>query len=159
MMVIEISIHALRGEGDRPLERLRVSLLISIHALRGEGDSSRHCWTLRSKDFNPRPPRGGRRAVRHDYFYPLEFQSTPSEGRATFCRRYRLLLKEFQSTPSEGRATGRAHCGLNGHKISIHALRGEGDIVSIASLKGFIDFNPRPPRGGRLNYVLLGVLH
>ena len=37
---IEISIHALRGEGDQDLRRIaRASDIISIHALRGEGDA------------------------------------------------------------------------------------------------------------------------
>ena len=34
-----ISIHALRGEGDRHQHGVLVAVLISIHALRGEGDS------------------------------------------------------------------------------------------------------------------------
>ena len=33
--------------------------------------------------------------------------------------------------------------------ISIHALRGEGDIFVFASAFKSIDFNPRPPWGGR----------
>ena len=56
-----ISIHALREEGDSSAHRLtHVQRTISIHALREEGDL-RH-----SRDggvrtyFNPRPPRGGR---------------------------------------------------------------------------------------------------
>ena len=78
-----ISIHALRGEGDRIRGQGRVALglfqstpsvgratilqyrsksckSISIHALRGEGDDSRSgVMTLRIY-FNPRPPWGGR---------------------------------------------------------------------------------------------------
>ena len=34
-------------------------------------------------------------------------------------------------------------------KISIHALREEGDHLSCAGASGRIDFYPRPPRGGR----------
>ena len=36
-------------------------------------------------------------------------------------------------------------------KISIHALREEGDEVSFPSERYHFDFYPRPPRGGRLN--------
>ena len=39
--VLQISIHALRGEGDRALTRQECdNSFISIHALRGEGDSA-----------------------------------------------------------------------------------------------------------------------
>ena len=34
-------------------------------------------------------------------------------------------------------------------RISIHALREEGDAPSISSTKILRDFYPRPPRGGR----------
>ena len=34
----EISIHALRGEGDGNSDKLKCPTFISIHALRGEGD-------------------------------------------------------------------------------------------------------------------------
>ena len=59
-----ISIHALRGEGDFLLLSVpRQKDLISIHALRGEGDTSSINVTIALiKDFNPRPPWGGRRA-------------------------------------------------------------------------------------------------
>ena len=56
-----ISIHALRGEGDPSPSTEEGSKEISIHALRGEGDFNSSC-TLK---------------------FPSEFQSTPSEGRAT----------------------------------------------------------------------------
>ena len=34
--------------------------------------------------------------------------------------------------------------------ISIHALREEGDRIALTSAFSFSDFYPRPPRGGRL---------
>ena len=102
----EISIHALRGEGDRlkrvgcdedisfqstpsvgratlQIEYSESRLDISIHALRGEGD----CAAVRC-------------------------------GGATVA---------FQSTPSVGRATRAENILLCHASISIHALRGEGD--------------------------------
>ena len=125
---------------------------ISIHALREEGDDQRDIGA----------------------FIVEVFQSTPSARRAT----QSLLLcvrakKTFQSTPSARRATGfEVACGLVGF-ISIHALREEGDYYNamddlsqtqfqstpsarratphrpeLALTIG--DFNPRPPRGGRL---------
>ena len=57
---IEISIHALREEGDtRNLAPLATNQS-SIHALREEGDRANSSSPRRSLYFYPRPPRGGR---------------------------------------------------------------------------------------------------
>ena len=127
------------------------SFRISIHALRGEGDDRPPKNRKRLENFNPRPPWGGRPS------YPPLF--TQNLG--------------FQSTPSVGRATCTAENCDACANISIHALRGEGDqnaaFAAIAShrfqstpsvgrateispppLDNNIDFNPRPPWGGRL---------
>ena len=57
----------------------------------------------------------------------------------------------FQSTPSVGRATATNFFYFAVTQISIHALRGEGDVRTQRrkSVRGS-DFNPRPPWGGRL---------
>ena len=94
-----ISIHALREEGDRRFSKFFSPAIdfyprpprggrllcqacsgsrqeISIHALREEGDQWRSRWQAGCSYFYPRPPRGGRRADRArlrpqpDYFYP-----------------------------------------------------------------------------------------
>ena len=101
---------------------------ISIHALREEGDASRCCGTRSSTRFlstpsarratitaplngetniyfYPRPPRGGR----HPYFH----SEAPSF--------------EFLSTPSARRATTPSSPFIDEIQISIHALREEGD--------------------------------
>ncbi len=56
-----ISIHALREEGDEPIDHCTHAAGISIHALREEGDQRAHHARVRGRDFYPRPPRGGRR--------------------------------------------------------------------------------------------------
>ena len=84
----------------------------------------------------------------------------------------------FLSTPSARRATGRWTGRPGGWKISIHALREEGDADKVSSdvaeiiflstpsarratsrasfqLKYLQDFYPRPPRGGRRGGVRL----
>ena len=109
----------------------------------------------------------------------MQFLSTPSARRATICpllgphRRpisihalreegddgklcLTLLLpltaarsSIFLSTPSARRAT---HPALRRHRIlriSIHALREEGDIAVQHILERDANFYPRPPRGGR----------
>ena len=80
------------------------------------------------QDFYPRPPRGGR----------------PSNtlGRC-------VCEKEFLSTPSARRATTQGKCCCSYNRISIHALREEGDQERPESKPSVTDFYPRPPRGGR----------
>ena len=78
---------------------------ISIHALREEGDFVRFVRNVRIVHFYPRPPRGGRQGLPRDGLPPRKFLSTPSARRAT-------------RTATRRSAT---------QKISIHALREEGD--------------------------------
>ncbi len=60
------------------------------------------------------------------------FQSTPSVGRATAGdRRVVRSVTGFQSTPSVGRATQPIVAEIIPPIISIHALRGEGDVGKI----------------------------
>ena len=78
-----------------------------------------------------------------------KFLSTPSARRATRVVAVVADPDLFLSTPSARRATlGTTINHLLG-KISIHALREEGDSVVIRPCGRFLDFYPRPPRGGR----------
>ena len=80
----DISIHALREEGDLSCDAVDSGdAEISIHALREEGDFFGAIMRLRKGDFNPRPPRGGRRLNAVTKYDPRKFQSTPSARRAT----------------------------------------------------------------------------
>ena len=61
-----ISIHALREEGDTPInDSSFTKSFISIHALREEGDPVRAADKASSWYFYPRPPRGGRHEIYH----------------------------------------------------------------------------------------------
>ena len=103
---MEISIHALREEGDTAHIFGQVVRVISIHALREEGDSE------------------GRA-----FFYPLNIISIHAlreEGDTGRCMK-QATLEYFYPRPPRG---GRHHYGCNsvsGRGISIHALREEGD--------------------------------
>ena len=146
----EISIHALRGEGDdskngytdeekrfqstpsvgRATNEFADSIDsagISIHALRGEGDDRSRKISKGRLYFNPRPPWGGRPGL------PVIITTNLT----------------FQSTPSVGRATKRKQPNQSSTDISIHALRGEGDCPDWQHTDPQIYFNPRPPWGGR----------
>ena len=101
---------------------------ISIHALREEGDKRTPSSWQRNEHFYPRPPRGGRRARDLERNSDMIFLSTPSARRATaqfFLLRW--AMDTFLSTPSARRATGKKMVGVASNKISIHALREEGD--------------------------------
>ena len=123
--------------------------------------------------FYPRPPRGGRQTAVSTAVKGLIFLSTPSARRATSPTTTRDSQHwAFLSTPSARRATKKAINKRSNVKISIHALREEGDaqghqasgsqiiFLSTPSARratvrqavrrsGGSDFYPRPPRGGR----------
>ena len=153
---------------------LEPSMDISIHALREEGDSRRKRSKSNLKYFYPRPPRGGRprRATdakhRGSDFYPRPPRGGRLRKPLSWCAIWRFL-----STPSARRATSRQLWMALPSMISIHALREEGDfgpfsgkmfsLISIHALREEGDmmfalwmpmscyFYPRPPRGGRLD--------
>ena len=79
----DISIHALREEGDVDRADVPEGVVISIHALCEEGDYTLMSCLAQLTYFYPRPLRGGRPEGRA-FFYPLKlFLSTPSARRAT----------------------------------------------------------------------------
>ena len=78
------------------------------------------------------------------------FLSTPSARRATANGNTIYDgVEVFLSTPSARRATKAAQAHQAEHKISIHALREEGDVLCSSATRGTAHFYPRPPRGGR----------
>ena len=133
---LNISIHALRGEGDGDtVDKIIAAHLISIHALRGEGDEQ--------GEEGSTPPMISIHALRGegDHFYA---KLTNAD-------------KVFQSTPSVGRATKSPMSCQTLENISIHALRGEGDMQTKRQQEQESDFNPRPPWGGRLSRIFLST--
>ena len=146
---------------------------ISIHALREEGDGAVRVHLPRLQDFYPRPPRGGRRwrslprpesrsisihALREEgdedckpTWTTLEnFYPRPPRGGRQYYRTNGIADIEFLSTPSARRATSKLWAGKKPTRISIHALREEGDRPKTTGALSPLNFYPRPPRGGRL---------
>ena len=116
-----------RATNFTPLFLIRVE--ISIHALRGEGDDRVLNLTATKLTFQSTPSVGRATLIFGIASQTILFQSTPSVGRATDPNIQHKHDKKFQSTPSVGRATfNRLHDG-DYFLISIHALRGEGDKV------------------------------
>ena len=131
-----------RQDADPPAE-------ISIHALREEGDVAFFPVAHHCHNFYPRPPRGGRRYVQEFAAWVRRFLSTPSARRATFFSGGVFYWDEFLSTPSARRATPGLCPDAQAGRISIHALREEGDQKGEPITIPLNDFYPRPPRGGR----------
>ena len=77
------------------------------------------------------------------------FLSTPSARRATTPAVTRPEVRIFLSTPSARRATVRPVEVVAPIRISIHALREEGDYPTAGRRNQMRHFYPRPPRGGR----------
>ena len=79
----QISIHALREEGDETSQSPSQADTISIHALREEGDRLVLLAFPVPLHFYPRPPRGGRPTAAAGGQHGRVFLSTPSARRAT----------------------------------------------------------------------------
>ena len=157
--MMEISIHALREEGDMKWDRNKRMYHISIHALREEGDEM----------------------CRKACAEVDRFLSTPSARRATpdFCPEHGKQLISIHALREEGDAPSSRHKCREHHisihalreegdpvlpeqsirheEISIHALREEGDPASCPRKRPRPNFYPRPPRGGRPAVVILAV--
>ena len=100
---------------------------ISIHALREEGDAPSGRNTPDTPNFYPRPPRGGRRVSGLVGASPTYFYPRPPRGGRQLARRLQGVQQGFLSTPSARRATGDVDRVEATIDISIHALREEGD--------------------------------
>ena len=95
------------------------------------------CSPHGSCDFNPRPPRGGRRRITQEAGRPKLFQSTPpARGATSSLSKGYLPATGLQSTPP---------------------ARGATSVDAILPIY-YQYFNPRPPRGGRLEPVQIGVV-
>ena len=145
-----ISIHALREEGDkRELHPRRTSRNFYPRPPRG-GRPINHAILKAKFNFYPRPPRGGRPPATATVTAKAPaFLSTPSARRATQASNKSHRPKPFLSTPSARRATESGTSLDKASPISIHALREEGDPQSWFYVEDVRYFYPRPPRGGR----------
>ena len=110
------------------LPQLALVGAISIHALREKGDVRLSVPRICEVDFYPRPPRGGRHIKKAQEPDNVQFLSTPSARRATtqeqvFLTRSKISIHALRE---EGDAAASAKTAAEA-KISIHALREEGD--------------------------------
>ena len=132
-----ISIHALREEGDLWPEMLQRREVISIHALREEGDRGRQ------------PADQGQRA----------FLSTPSARRATVQPEvFRFDVDNFYPRPPRG---GRQEAARDTAKYYVFLSTPSARRATkffLGQSQQAQDFYPRPPRGGRRCVDFCGIL-
>ena len=149
----QISIHALREEGDR-VRFLRSSQRHNFYPRPPRGGRPVRFLLLHvQQDFYPRPPRGGRRVPRTRRPQPVHFYPRPPRGGRPATALHRGKAAVFLSTPSARRATPTGFCLLAPCRISIHALREEGDLGELHKQLLQLNFYPRPPRGGRHAHI------
>ena len=140
----EISIHALREEGDRfPLHRPPARRYFYPRPPRG-GRQRTEIIMLAVVYFYPRPPRGGRQYEERPCDNPNEFLSTPSARRATLSAGLlpRPLLISIHALREEGDSC--LPLLIQTGTISIHALREEGDMPVIRTLATILLFLSTP---------------
>ena len=168
----EISIHALREEGDcSRLSAFSIILNFYPRPPGGGRPTAPPCSRRLCGHFYPRPPRGGRPRFLWLCLYTERFLSTPSARRATTRRDVSQLpqgisihaLREEGDQPTADDFNGVlisihalreegdsvSHSRKACCSISIHALREEGDALGCIGGNVNVDFYPRPPRGGR----------
>ena len=146
-----ISIHALREEGDRYSQIAANQSRVFLSTPSARRATSCACFLVPCQiDFYPRPPRGGRpvsitrdigqsdisiHALReegdHTKVYPMarpdNFYPRPPRG-GRRCNKLSITqCTKFLSTPSARRATKSRAVMFLASSISIHALREEGD--------------------------------
>ena len=145
-------------------------MVISIHAPREGGDYAHTRYNRGVKDFNPRPPRGGRQSASKIYALPGIFQSTPPARGATEDAARRAAAEIFQSTPpargatyaneayktaglfqstppARG-ATPEVRRSAGGMPISIPAPREGGDFIPGGTGQAVTTFQSTPPARG-----------
>ena len=131
---------------------------ISIHALREEGDDVPSVWMTWYGYFYPRPPRGGRPGVVFSSATSMIFLSTPSARRATSAFALSRSAGKFLSTPSARRATNRLLSPrIKAIFLSTPSARRATKLA--LGLRWVLKyFYPRPPRGGRPGIFFLKLL-
>ena len=156
---------------DNRRKTARKYQFLSTPSARRATQSSAPCIRT-GRHFYPRPPRGGRLRPPRAFQDGGHFYPRPPRGGRLSSRPVVPSTCQFLSTPSARRATRCFKQRREKPKISIHALREEGDqshtlplprlslflstpsarratLSSLNTGTGGADFYPRPPRGGR----------
>ena len=111
----------------RPRGSHKRLFVVSIHAAREGGDRDRRIFPDAPRCFNPRRPRGRRRAMRARAPQPGSFNPRRPRGRRPDKELLPQLAEAFQSTPPARAATDERQWQQQQHQVSIHAAREGGD--------------------------------
>ena len=153
----QISIHALREEGD-VAERCELRLRkISIHALREEGDRKGPAPACSCSYFYPRPPRGGRhlRYWRPRRIQQISIHALREEGDWVLSMTPTSSRYFYPRPPRGGRLQHRVG-RIQSRVISIHALREEGDYGIVTVLVKAAEFLSTPSARRATPLVIVG---
>ena len=136
---IAISIHAPREGGDCCHRLFLPCWVISIHAPREGGDQKTEKMGWMGGNFNPRPPRGGRRCPSGYASAARNFNPRPPRGGRP--RSFRPWRSRWRTTisihaPREGGDGGGGKGRGLPRVISIHAPREGGDLRPVLLLHG-----------------------
>ena len=126
-----------------------VDYFISIHVPRVEDDNQGETKNENHRNFNPRPPCGGRLNRIGERSKHINFNPRPPCGGRLCDYRWDGEIVEFQSTSPVWRTTQEKIRTSVAMYISIHVPRVEDDGYRGRRNHKRCHFNPRPPCGGR----------
>ena len=112
--------------------------------------------------FNSRPPHGGRQKYGYQAVnWIVDFNSRPPHGGRPAVSEDGELSWTLQLTTSTRRSTKISECINTGNKTSTHDLHTEVDFIQFGHTSWFLNFNSRPPHGGRQysHIILLPLFH
>ena len=117
-----------------------------------------HTGPAPDTDFNPRPPRGGRRGLSatNIRYTAISIHAPREGGDPVATGNHVKAFPNFNPRPPRGGRQPSVYAMDGDFFISIHAPREGGDLAADCCKTVFSDFNPRPPRGGRLAHCASG---
>ena len=145
-----ISIHAPREGGDVKMPTIPKGILRFQSTPPARG-ATNHIdqGACASQNFNPRPPRGGRRNLPGLMATCICISiHAPREGGDHICKVANNLIKIFQSTPPARGATFLICLSMPFSFISIHAPREGGDHMILVLSIQFLQISIHAPREG-----------
>ena len=148
--VEEISIHALREEGDTSSPRSAPALtsFLSTPSARRATDSREILLIVSSISIHALREEGDQGGGFDSFVCGISIHALREEG-DTPSRSRPLPTSHFYPRPPRGGRPGNDGPVQRYLQISIHALREEGDMAVRVLPQPISNFYPRPPRGGR----------
>ena len=122
---------------------------ISIHALREEGDNFLLRTWHKADDFYPRPPRGGRPSTASTFTLTAYFYPRPPRGGRQLPQWVTTMIMNFYPRPPRGGRPLQIRLDETADRFLSTPSARRATIPFSATLSLPMYFYPRPPRGGR----------